>query len=69
MQHATAHYRETGHPVIRSFEPGEEWFWDYAAESIRDSGPVLADPQHHPVAQGVPGPSGRVPPDWRQHLH
>ena len=28
-KHATAHYRETGHPLIRSFEPGEEWFWCY----------------------------------------
>ena len=26
-KHATAHHRETGHPIIRSFEPGEEWFW------------------------------------------
>ena len=28
-RHATAHYHETGHPLIRSFEPGEEWFWCY----------------------------------------
>ena len=26
-QHMTAHFHETGHPVIRSFEPGEEWRW------------------------------------------
>lgn len=25
--HASAHYRQTGHPVMRSFEPGEEWRW------------------------------------------
>lgn len=24
-KHATAHARATGHAVIRSFEPGEEW--------------------------------------------
>lgn len=26
-QHASAHFDTTGHPLIRSFEPGEEWFW------------------------------------------
>ena len=28
-RHATAHHHETAHPLIRSFEPGEEWFWCY----------------------------------------
>ena len=28
-RHATAHFAETGHPVIRSFEPGEAWRWCY----------------------------------------
>ena len=28
-RHATAHYKETGHPVIASFEPGETWRWCY----------------------------------------
>ena len=28
-QHATNHYRETGHPVMRSHEPGESWRWCY----------------------------------------
>ena len=28
-QHATAHFHTTGHPVMRSFEPGEEWRWCY----------------------------------------
>jgi len=27
--HATKHYRSTGHPVMRSAEPGEEWRWCY----------------------------------------
>ena len=26
-QHATKHFRATGHPVMRSFEAGEEWRW------------------------------------------
>src|SRR3712207_7579887 len=67
-QHTTAHYRETGHPVIQSFEPGEDWFWDYT----RDKGflgPVLAPPHSHPEDQPVPGPAGRVPHDWQDHIH
>ena len=28
-QHATAHNKATGHPVLASFEPGEDWFYDY----------------------------------------
>jgi uncharacterized UBP type Zn finger protein len=29
-QHANAHANATGHPIIRSLEPGEEWGWCYA---------------------------------------
>ena len=28
-RHATAHAHETGHPIIRSLEPGEEWAFCY----------------------------------------
>ena len=28
-RHATAHFRLAGHPVIRSYEPGEDWYWCY----------------------------------------
>ena len=28
-QHATEHFRQTGHPVMRSAEPGEDWRWCY----------------------------------------
>jgi hypothetical protein len=31
-RHARAHYGETGHPVIRSKEPGEHWAWCYRHE-------------------------------------
>ena len=68
-QHATRHARETGHPVIRSFEPGETWFWSYPDEDFYETGPELAAPQHHPLDQPVPGPAGRVPPDWRVKLN
>jgi len=28
-RHATAHYRTGGHPIIRSYEPGEDWYFCY----------------------------------------
>jgi len=68
MQHASAHASATGHPIVQSFEPGEEWFWDYESEDYYD-GPRLADPQHRPPEQPVPGPAGRVPADWRDKIH
>ena len=68
MQHATAHAAETGHPFIRSFEPGEDWIWDYADQTFAQ-GPPLAEPTSRPVEQPTPGPAGRVPDDWMQHIH
>lgn len=31
-KHATRHFHETGHPIIRSFQPGENWMWCYIDE-------------------------------------
>ena len=28
-KHATAHSRTVGHPLVQSFEPGEDWVWCY----------------------------------------
>lgn len=33
-RHATAHFTETGHPVMRSYEPGERWRWCYLDEEL-----------------------------------
>jgi uncharacterized UBP type Zn finger protein len=27
--HATRHFESTGHPVMRSIEPGQDWQWCY----------------------------------------
>lgn len=32
--HASAHFRETGHPVMRSLEPGEAWRWCFIDETL-----------------------------------
>jgi hypothetical protein len=67
-QHATAHAKESTHPFIASFEPGEDWFWNYDDDSFYE-GPKLAPPLAHPASQSVPGPKDRVPKDWQRHLH
>jgi hypothetical protein len=28
-KHATKHFHSTGHPIVWSFEPGEDWRWCY----------------------------------------
>lgn len=63
-QHATGHFHSTGHRVMRSFEPGEDWWWDFEEERTID-GPSVADPQSHPIDQPSPGPAGAVPENWR----
>ncbi|SEF57426.1 ubiquitin-hydrolase Zn-finger-containing protein [Bryocella elongata] len=67
-QHATKHFEHTGHPVIRSFEPGENWFWNFETQAQFD-GPALAPPQSHPRSQPTPGPRGRVPRNWQDLLN
>ncbi|HXY32398.1 MAG TPA: UBP-type zinc finger domain-containing protein [Gemmatimonadaceae bacterium] len=67
-QHATKHYHGSGHPIIASFEPGEDWFYDYRSGDFLE-GSALAPPDSHPLDQPVPGPAGRVPHRWEAQLH
>jgi hypothetical protein len=66
-KHATAHWEATRHPVETSFEPGENWFYDYRTGQATD-GPRLAAPESHPKHQTTPGPAQRVPRDWEAEL-
>ncbi|MER7953635.1 UBP-type zinc finger domain-containing protein [Streptomyces sp. NPDC096030] len=68
-QHATAHWKSTGHPLVQSYEPGEEWYWNYATDEMYASGPQLTPPGGHPADQSAPGPADRVPRDWQNLLH
>jgi uncharacterized UBP type Zn finger protein len=34
--HATKHFHNTKHPVIKSFEPGENWKWCYIDETMAE---------------------------------
>jgi hypothetical protein len=67
-QHATAHARATRHRYIQSFEPGEDWYFDYETQDMLE-GPTLVAPVAHPDDQPVPGPAGRVPSDWMRRIH
>ena len=33
-KHATKHFHTTGHPIIQSFEPGEDWCYCYVDDVL-----------------------------------
>jgi len=33
-KHATKHFHQTRHPIIQSFQPGEDWRWCFVHEMI-----------------------------------
>src|ERR1700745_3948355 len=41
-KHATKHFRRTHHPVIPSYEPGEEWAYCYDHDTFAETIPTLA---------------------------
>ena len=45
-RHGSAHARETSHPIVRSFEPGEDWSYCYVDRT------VLAPLQRAPGGEG-----------------
>ena len=67
-QHASNHAAATGHPIITSFEPGEDWFFDYEKQQMI-KGPELLPPHSHPENQPAPGLTDRVPANWESLLH
>jgi uncharacterized UBP type Zn finger protein len=42
-RHATAHWHKTQHPIIRSFEPGEDWWWCYPDELFFETPPTQSN--------------------------
>lgn len=45
-KHATAHVHETNHPIIQSYEPGEEWLWCYVDEIFFELEDAEPSPSH-----------------------
>ena len=45
-RHATAHYQQALHPVVQSYEPGEEWYWCYADSVSFELASDLPSPSH-----------------------
>ncbi len=39
-RHAAKHFHETAHPIITSFEPGEDWAWCYVDELFMEPAPA-----------------------------
>ena len=54
--------------MIRSYEPGEAWFWNFETSELFEDGPPLTPPSSHPADQPAPGPAGRVPANWAETL-
>jgi uncharacterized UBP type Zn finger protein len=38
-RHATKHFRASQHPIMRSFEPGEDWGWCYVDDAMLEPAP------------------------------
>jgi uncharacterized UBP type Zn finger protein len=34
MRHATAHFHATTHPIMRSFQPDEDWRWCFVDQTL-----------------------------------
>ncbi len=47
-RHASAHHHDTGHPIMRSIEPGEEWAWCFDDEVAMRIPQVRGEPRIPP---------------------
>ena len=57
-KHAAHHHRSTGHPVIASVEPGEQWAWCYVDRAYLSE---LPGARHHASDTGGTSENSR----WR----
>ena len=46
QRHATKHFHATDHPLIRSYEPGENWWWCYIDELMFEVPGAPSAPSH-----------------------
>lgn len=45
-RHSTAHFRTDAHPIIQSYEPGEDWYWCYVDEVMFEAEGEGPSPSH-----------------------
>ncbi len=45
-RHATAHFHGTEHPIMQSYEPGEDWYWCYVDEIAFERDGAPPSPSH-----------------------
>jgi uncharacterized UBP type Zn finger protein len=45
-RHATKHVHETEHPLVQSFEPGEDWIYCYVDDFAFEVEGMLDSPSH-----------------------
>jgi hypothetical protein len=45
-RHATAHHHGSGHPIIRSYEPGEDWYFCYIDDLVFELEGAPPAPSH-----------------------
>ena len=45
-KHATGHFHETEHPLIQSYEPGEDWYWCFIDELAFEDETPTPRPSH-----------------------
>jgi uncharacterized UBP type Zn finger protein len=39
-KHATKHFHSSNHPIIRSYEPGDDWGWCYVDDLFMEPAPT-----------------------------
>lgn len=61
-KHASSHAQKTGHLIVQSYEPGEDWLWCYLDEVTFEIPAYENSPSHPPGWS--PGPPGKVPEDF-----
>ena len=47
-KHASAHAQAAAHPIVESYEPGEDWFWCYVDEEafVVEDAPAMSYASH-----------------------
>jgi uncharacterized UBP type Zn finger protein len=45
-RHASRHALDAGHPLVQSFEPGQDWIWCFLDETALELPEAAASPSH-----------------------